>query len=252
MRLILFVFAVVSSAFGQSLFVTVGPTQYRANGVVGALAATVTGTLVDGGIGDVPATAWRDRVVLVRRGAVTYLTKVRNAEASGALAVVVANNNSTSPDTGTLGTGNTSTIPVVMVSQSDGNALANFMGAEARVGIALPVQPEPKIPDPVGRAGEFIYSDGTKYVLSANAKPNPTVTISLEVAVGKQAAFTVSAWGPTPYSFQWSKDGVNIAGATSAALVFPAAKLADAGQYVCLVSNAFGATASRVAVLSVK
>lgn len=65
------------------------------------------------------------------------------------------------------------------------------------------------------------------------------------------AAFTVTASGVFPPSYQWRKDGVNISGATAATLNLPHAHLADAGGYDCVVSNVNGVLASSVATLTV-
>ena len=52
----------------------------------------VTGTLVDGGLCDSIISGASDNVVLCERGAVSFLDKVNNAEASGAKGVVIYNN----------------------------------------------------------------------------------------------------------------------------------------------------------------
>jgi hypothetical protein len=65
------------------------------------------------------------------------------------------------------------------------------------------------------------------------------------------AAFTVTASGVFPPTYQWRKDGVNLSGATAATLNLPHAHLADAGGYDCVVSNVNGVLASSVATLTV-
>jgi len=66
------------------------------------------------------------------------------------------------------------------------------------------------------------------------------------------AAFAITASGVFAANYQWRKDGVNISGATSAALNLPHAHLADAGGYDCVVSNVNGVLASSIATLTVK
>jgi hypothetical protein len=65
------------------------------------------------------------------------------------------------------------------------------------------------------------------------------------------AAFAITASGVFAANYQWRKDGVNISGATSAALNLPHAHLADAGGYDCVVSNVNGVLASSIATLTV-
>ena len=54
-----------------------------------------------------------------------------------------------------------------------------------------------------------------------------------------------------PFSFQWRRDGVNIAGATSAVLTFPAVALLNAGNFSVVVTNSAGSVTSSNAVLDV-
>ena len=57
--------------------------------------------------------------------------------------------------------------------------------------------------------------------------------------------------GSSPFSFQWLKAGVPIAGATSSQLTFTAATPADAGRYSVRVSNVAGSATSREATVTV-
>lgn len=74
---------------------------------------------------------------------------------------------------------------------------------------------------------------------------------SQTVCVQAPASFTVGATGEPPLSYQWSKDGVPLPGATSATLVIPAAQPADAGSYQAVVSDCGGSTSSAPASLVV-
>ena len=67
----------------------------------------------------------------------------------------------------------------------------------------------------------------------------------------QEARFNVVATGNGPISYQWSKNGSQIAGATTDTYIIPAAKLADAGSYRVRVSNACGSVESNPAVLAV-
>ena len=72
------------------------------------------------------------------------------------------------------------------------------------------------------------------------------------VGVGQAATFAVSASGSSPLSYQWQRDGVNIAGANASSYTTPPTALADSGQrFRCVVSNAAGSVTSNSALLTV-
>jgi subtilisin family serine protease len=111
--------------------VTVGTTTIAGNPIEYAPTSSgVSGVLVDGGLCDAPMSV-ADRIVLCDRGTVSFYTKVRNAELGGARGVVIANNVAGAL-VGSLGAGNTSAIPAIGVTQSDGAYLrANGLGSVA-------------------------------------------------------------------------------------------------------------------------
>ena len=96
-------------------------------------------------------------------------------------------------------------------------------------------------------------------VLSASASstsPNaPTITTqpaSITVNAGATATFTVVAGGTGPFTYQWLKNGVAIAGATSAAYTTPTLASTDNGElYSVNVGNASGTVTSSIATLTV-
>jgi hypothetical protein len=69
--------------------------------------------------------------------------------------------------------------------------------------------------------------------------------------VGQLVTFTVTADGTTPFTYQWTRGSVNIAGATAASYVISSAQLADAATYAVVVSNPAGAATSDNAILTV-
>lgn len=71
------------------------------------------------------------------------------------------------------------------------------------------------------------------------------------VAAGSQVTFSVTATGSPVPTYQWRKDGANIAGATGATLTLTNVQPGDAGAYSVLVSNAVGSVASPPATLTV-
>jgi glucose/arabinose dehydrogenase len=72
------------------------------------------------------------------------------------------------------------------------------------------------------------------------------------VLQGQPASFTVVASGSTPLSYQWQRDQVNIAGATSSTYTIASTAAADNGaRFRCVVTNAFGSATSNEATLTV-
>jgi Immunoglobulin domain len=110
----------------------------------------------------------------------------------------------------------------------------------------------------VGADGSFYYlARGTKSVMKVRYTTNlaPVITTqpkSQLVSVGYPVTFSVTASGPTPYTYQWMRNGVNISGATAGTHRIPQTTLNDNGaQFRVRVSNAYGSTLSNAAVLSV-
>lgn len=71
------------------------------------------------------------------------------------------------------------------------------------------------------------------------------------VLTGTGVEIGVTADGTQPFTYQWSKNGVLIPGATGAKLVFASPTPADTGRYTAKVSNIAGSTVSDEAVLTV-
>ena len=75
------------------------------------------------------------KIALVSRGTCSFSTKIRNAQAASALAVIVANNAPGDPiPMGQDGTPNQPTIAGYMVSRDDGQALKGLDGATTTIG----------------------------------------------------------------------------------------------------------------------
>lgn len=75
---------------------------------------------------------------------------------------------------------------------------------------------------------------------------------SANAIVGDTASFTATVTGSEPFTYQWQRNGTDIAGATAPIYATPALTLADHGsRYRLVVSNAFGSATSAEATLSV-
>ena len=93
-------------------------------------------------------------------------------------------------------------------------------------------------------------------VNGANPAPvSPAITTqptNQTVVAGQAATFTVAASGTAPMSYQWQKNGANIAGATSSSYTTPATATADSGStFDAVVSNSAGSVTSSAATLTV-
>jgi serine protease len=94
------------------------------------------GVVVNGGL-CTSVGSWSGSVVLCQRGTVSFNDKVKNVQAGGGVAAVIYNNassDSTCGDfAGTLGNGNSSAIPAIAVSCSDGAHALNYLGQNGTV-----------------------------------------------------------------------------------------------------------------------
>ena len=83
----------------------------------------------------------------------------------------------------------------------------------------------------------------------------PSITtqpVDTTVTVGQTAKFTVTATGTKPLSYQWTKNGVNITGATNPSYTTPPTTLADNGSlFAATVTNSVGSVTSNNATLTV-
>ena len=115
----------------------------------------------------------------------------------------------------------------------------------------------------VGNAAVFtvVVSNGTgtatsdKATLTVTPAPvAPAITtqpVSQAVAAGQTASFSVVATGTEPLTYQWKKDGSDIAGATSSTYTTSAVSSGDNGaKFSVVVTNSAGTVTSNEAVLS--
>ena len=112
-----------------------------------------------------------------------------------------------------------------------------------------------------GGGGSDADTGASKPLLTTPTTPTTPTIISpgittqpanASVLTDGTATFTVAAAG-TDVTYQWKKNGVAIAGATSASYQSPAVTFADNGaQYTVVVSNAAGSVTSAVAQLTLK
>jgi hypothetical protein len=99
-----------------------------------------------------------------------------------------------------------------------------------------------------GPGGAVTSLPGT---LSLQAAPAITAQPGSQFkALGQSAIFSLTATGTGPLTYQWSKDGNPIPGATGASLAIASVSAADEGEYQVSVANAVGAVVSQAARLT--
>ncbi|HEY5911245.1 MAG TPA: immunoglobulin domain-containing protein, partial [Verrucomicrobiae bacterium] len=113
--------------------------------------------------------------------------------------------------------------------------------------------------DPAGTWTPGTQNPGGTITNPGDANSHPTVTApsittqpaSQTVLAGANVSFTVVATGTAPLSYQWMKNGGNIAGATTATLTLNNVTSTDAGSYTVRVTNSGGNVTSSAAMLTV-
>lgn len=248
--ILLFILALATATSLAAPWVTAGATVLSASTITGSTTATVTGTLVYGGLGTTPDATWSGKVVLLDRGTIGFLAKVQAVQNAGGVACVIANNVTGTLTDATLGAGNTALIPAVTISLVDGTTLKAKVGTSVTVGAAVPsvITADP-LPSQAGHAGKVLVTDGTKASWASLVLVGPASAST--VAAGRSLVFLVWADGTPPLTYQWSKNGTPIVGATSATLTISNVSASDAGSYTCTAANSAGSKTSGPYVLTV-
>jgi hypothetical protein len=103
-----------------------------------------------------------------------------------------------------------------------------------------------------GNGGDRTYTVNIN--VQAGAVAAPTITTQpagLSVNAGGSATFSVVATGGGTLSYQWTKDGVNVSGATASTLTLPSVSASSAGDYRVVVTGSGGTVTSQPAALTV-
>lgn len=149
----------------------------------------------------------------------------------------------------TASSNNTNLIPTPAVSYTSPNATGSITFtpvANANGWVTITV----RVND--GGASDNVVS--RTFTVTVNPSLPPAIIqqpASHTVLVGSSAAFSVSAAGSPPLSYQWRFNGADILTATTASLTLTNVQLTQAGSYAVLVTNAYGTVESSNAVLTV-
>ena len=99
----------------------------------------------------------------------------------------------------------------------------------------------------------MLFDNYALAVITALVLPELTMQPqSQSVTAGSMVNFSTSANGTSPLSFQWYRDGNNIAGATNVTLSLSNVQTNQAGRYWVVVTNLAGTATSQEAVLIVR
>jgi hypothetical protein len=91
----------------------------------------------------------------------------------------------------------------------------------------------------------FSAAGGAPHVGAATASP------SNNVYAGTTVTLSASVFGLEPFNYQWQRNGVNLAGATSATLIITNAQVIDSASYDVVVGNSSGTNQSAAVTLTV-
>ena len=98
------------------------------------------------------------------------------------------------------------------------------------------------------------YGTVTSSIATLSVKTPPFVATqpqSLTVLKGTNAAFSVTAGGDGPFTYQWRFGGVNLDGATNATLNLTSVQTNQAGLYSAVITSPYGSVTSSNATLTV-
>jgi hypothetical protein len=102
--------------------------------------------------------------------------------------------------------------------------------------------------------GSMVCSLADGFTVTAGADTAPTITSQPESKIayeGFPTAFSVTASGSDPMTYQWSVDSFEMADETNATYAIEEVDVVDKGDYFCVVANEFGSETSLVATLTV-
>ena len=92
----------------------------------------------------------------------------------------------------------------------------------------------------------FVAQYGTDLAPSIQVPP-----VSVTAYVNMPTKLTVAAAGSQPLTYQWKKNGGNVAGGTTDTLNFAKVQMSDAGRYTVVIQNSISTVTSDEAVLTV-
>jgi hypothetical protein len=154
-----------------------------------------------------------------------------------------------------------SNYPLVrMTNNSNGNiyyARTYNWSSTSVMSSNLPVTTEFAVPAsaPAGNYSLVVVANGISSDLAQFCyRVPPAVSLqpaSQTLALLSTTAFSLTSSGCAPLSYQWTKNGANIGGATASSFSISNAMVSDSGNFQVVVTNAYAAVTSSVSALTV-
>jgi hypothetical protein len=180
-------------------------------------------------------------------------SKTVNTVVAPAITTQPANQTVLTGQTATFTVAATGTAPLSYRWQKNGAAVAGATSASYTTPATSNGDNGSQFNVVVSNSAQAVASSNA--VLTVTAGSAPTITTqpaSATVTAGQTATFVVIASGMAPLSYQWSKNGSAISGATLASYATPATAALDNGsQFQVTVSNSLGNVTSNPATLNV-
>lgn len=126
----------------------------------------------------------------------------------------------------------------------DGSAWTERTSGTVQTLLAVAAAPDSVVA--VGFGGTILQSAPALAALVVAVTPSGAYE-----SVGGNVAFTVTARGSAPLIYQWRKDGVDLADATTDTLFLANVQLAQSGAYTCVVTNPVASVLTAPATLTV-
>jgi hypothetical protein len=104
--------------------------------------------------------------------------------------------------------------------------------------------------------GDLLASNGVAHLIDAVLLLDPPQILTqpktpVDAFVGNTITLSVAATGPDPIQYQWTKDGMDLEGATATNFAISDAQVSDSGVYAVTVTNPGGTVTSSNAVVTV-
>lgn len=116
--------ALVATFQGVDTLLSIDNTVYQSAPFTNGPAGDVSAEIINCGLGGEVCVDAADKICLIERGEFDFSEKANNCESAGGVGVIIYNN-AIGEINGTLGDDFSGTIPVVAISQTDGQALAS-------------------------------------------------------------------------------------------------------------------------------